>query len=75
MRITVKVKANAKEEKISRMDDGSYAVSVKAPPKEGKANFAVADLLARYFSVPLSQVLLVSGKTSRSKVFEISSRF
>jgi len=74
MRITVKVRANAKEERVTEVDAANFTVSVKAPPKEGKANFAVADALARHFHVPLSCVLLVAGKTSKSKVFEIMGR-
>lgn len=74
MRITVKVKTNAKEERVTELDAASFAVSVKAPPKEGKANFAVAEALARHFQVPLSCVLLIVGKTSKSKVFEIVER-
>ena len=46
-------------------------VKVGAPPEGGRANAAVADLLASTLGVPASGVELVSGATSRSKRFRI----
>lgn len=72
MKIFVKAKPNSKEEKIERTDDAHFTVAVKEPPKEGKANAAIAKLLAGRFKVPVSQVRLVSGFSSKNKIFEIS---
>jgi len=44
---------------------------VKAPAKEGRANWAVARALAEYFKIAPSRVELVSGFSSKEKVFEI----
>lgn len=88
MKIFVRAKAGAKEDKVtppqlklefvspapSQGSDGaSYTVSVKELPKEGRANEAVARLLAKHFNVPRPQVRLVSGATSKRKVFEIKN--
>jgi hypothetical protein len=73
MKITIHTKPNAREEKVVQLDDHTFSVFVKAPPKEGKANFAVAEALARHFGVSLSCVRFVSGKTSRIKVFDVET--
>ncbi len=71
MRIFVKVKPNSKVEKIEKIDETHFSVSVKAPPVEGKANEAVIELIANYFNVPRSRVKIISGFSSRNKVIEI----
>jgi uncharacterized protein (TIGR00251 family) len=71
MKIQVKVKPNSRTEELSREGDG-FIVKVKEPPKEGKANQAVIKLLAEYFSVPQSQVRILSGFRSKNKVVEIA---
>ncbi len=83
MKIVVKAKPNSKIEKVEKLtqptlnfedDDTSldiYKVSIKEPPVDGKANRAVIHALARYFDVAPSLVTLVSGPTSKQKVFEV----
>lgn len=71
MRIFVKVKPAAKEEKVEKIDDTNFKVEVKEPPREGKANAAVTKALASYFDVTQSDVRIVSGFTSRSKIIEV----
>ena len=44
-------------------------IAVQAPPVEGRANSALIEFLAKTFGLPKSQVELVSGELSRSKVF------
>jgi len=50
---------------------GALKVKVAAPPVEGRANEAVAELLARTFGLKVGQVQLVSGESSRSKRFRL----
>ena len=71
MKIQVKVKPNSRTEELSREGD-SFIIKVKEPPKEGKANQAVIKLLAEHFSVPQSQVRILSGFRSRNKVIEVA---
>ena len=71
MRIFVKAKPNAKETKVEETGPAHFTVSVKEPPKEGRANAAIAKALAAYFKVPASNVRLVSGFSSKIKIFEI----
>lgn len=46
-------------------------VSVGAPPQAGRANVAVAELLAEVLGVKADKVKLVSGETNRAKRFEL----
>ncbi len=70
MRIQVRVKPNSKNEEVRR-DGHILLISVKQPPKEGKANQSVIKLLAQHFGVPQSQVRIISGPASRNKIVEI----
>lgn len=72
MKIFVKAKPNAKEKKIVKIDETHFVVSVKEPPIKGPANIAVQKALAEYFKISLSRVILVSGFSSKHKIFEIA---
>jgi uncharacterized protein (TIGR00251 family) len=72
LKIQVKVKPRSKTEDVTKEMDGNvYAVRVKEPPVEGRANRAVLKLLAKYLGVPESRLRIVSGLTSRNKVIEV----
>lgn len=71
MKISVKVKIKAKEEKVRPLGKNNFAVFVKALPIEGRANEAIIKLLAEYFKVPKSSVGIVSGHKSKNKIVEI----
>ena len=71
MKITVKAKPAAREDKIEEQEGGLFVVSVKEPPVKGRANLAIIKLLANYFSVSTSNVRIISGQTSRNKVIEV----
>ena len=72
-RIWVTVKPRAKTEEVRKTDDGQYLASVHAPPQEGKANKALIELLADYFSVPKTSVRIIRGQKGRRKLIEIDS--
>lgn len=71
MRISVKVKTNAKESKVEKTGENEYKVLVNAKPVEGKANEAVREALAEHFGIPRSRVTIILGETSKQKVFDI----
>ena len=71
MRITVRVKPNAKEYKLEKIDTYQFVACVKEPPKENKANKAMIELLSDHFNIPKSQVAIKIGLKSKQKVVEI----
>lgn len=72
MKIFVKAKPNAREEKVEKIDEQNYVVSVKEPPVKGKANQAIRNALAVYFKTSSASVKIVSGFASRNKIIEIN---
>lgn len=83
MRISVKAKPRAKQEKVEQLTQPSlgltgeklemivYKVSVQEPPEGGAANEAIARALAKHFDIAPSRVHLLSGHMSKQKVFEV----
>lgn len=71
MKIQVHVKPRSKVEEVSQNPDGTYTVRVRPPPADGAANIRVIELLSKHFGVPKSQIQLVSGASSRIKLFSL----
>ncbi len=83
MRIIVKAKTKAKINRVERMDQPiinfgaetkgpiNYRVSVKESPVSNKANKEIIKALAEYFNTDISRIILITGQTSKQKLFEI----
>lgn len=71
MKITVKVKPNAKQSKITQNEEGIWIIHLKSPPIDGKANQELISLIAKQFKVTKSQVTIKSGFSGKNKVIEI----
>lgn len=71
MRITIHAKPGAQKNAVEKIDHEEYVVSVKEPPVQGRANKAIIELLADHFGVSKTSVNLISGRTSRQKIFKI----
>lgn len=69
--LPVKAHAGARRNAIEGVHDGSLRVSVTQAPEKGKANKAIAELLAKALKLRKSQLELVSGETSPQKKFLI----
>ena len=70
MRIRVRVHPGARASKTEPRGDELH-VWVRAPPVDGKANVSVIEALAELHNISKSAIRLVSGHTSRTKVFEL----
>jgi uncharacterized protein (TIGR00251 family) len=71
MRITVRVKANARKNEVKQLGGNQFLVSVTAPPVKGKANEKVIEVLAEYFDRPKRCITILRGRTSKDKIVEI----
>lgn len=71
MKIFVFVKPNSKSGGVEKIDEMHFIVRMNVPAKEGKANKRIIELLADYFMVSKSRIMLVSGHVSKEKVFEV----
>jgi uncharacterized protein (TIGR00251 family) len=47
------------------------SVNLSTKPENGKANQELIKVLSEYFSIPMRNITIVSGKTSRTKVVKV----
>ncbi len=71
MKVFIRAQPNSKNEKIEKADETHFTIAVKEPPKNGRANEAIAKVLAEYLGVNRLRVRLISGSSSKRKAFEI----
>jgi len=71
MRIVARVKPNASLNKVIQISENQFEIFTTASAKEGKANKAIIDLLAEFFHLAPSRILLIKGIKSKEKIFEI----
>ncbi|MBK5933818.1 hypothetical protein C8N32_106110 [Rhodovulum imhoffii] len=69
-RISLRVTPKASRNRIAG-EGGHLRAYVTAVPEGGKANAAVAKMLAKALGVPKSRLELVQGQTARDKTFRI----
>jgi uncharacterized protein (TIGR00251 family) len=69
--VPVRAQPGARKNAVVGEHAGSLRVAVSAAPEQGKANEAIAEVLAGALGCRTSRITLLSGKTSRSKRFLI----
>jgi uncharacterized protein (TIGR00251 family) len=72
VRVTPRARRDAIDGLRDTADGPALAVAIKAPAEGGKANAAVAALLAEALGLPKSAVTLAQGGKSRLKTFHIA---
>lgn len=71
LKLRVRVSAGARRsEVVGRLGD-AWKLRVRSAPERGRANDEVTTLLAHTLGLPVRDVRIVSGHTSREKVVEI----
>jgi len=70
MILYVSVKTNAKEEKIEKISDNEYKISLKEKAEKGKANHKLIILLSKEFNISQKQIK-IKTPLSRKKIIEI----
>ncbi len=70
--VTVKPKSSKGGPLVETGPDGAVTIYVREPATEGRANKAVAEVLASHLGVPKSKVALIGGgATARTKRFRV----
>ena len=72
MRIYAKVIPRSSRNEIIKISEGEYRVKITAPPVDGEANLMLVKNLADYFDVAKNQVEIIGGKSSKTKIIEIT---
>ncbi len=70
-RVHVKVVPGAKRSRVVGLLGDRLKIQVAAPPEDGKANAAVAQVLAEALRLDSSRVQLISGATNPRKTFRV----
>jgi uncharacterized protein YggU (UPF0235/DUF167 family) len=71
VRVTVWVRPGSRRPTVGGDHGGALVVAVAEQAERGRATHAAGRALATALGVPSSRVRLVSGPTSRTKVFEV----
>ena len=71
MYVKVVVVPDARKERIRKVGEHAYEISVKEPRMRNLANRRVTELLAATYHVGTKHVRLVAGHRSHGKVFDI----
>lgn len=71
MRIEVRVRPRSGRVHVGGSHDGALVVDVSARAVDSKATDAMLEALAGAFEVPRTDVELLSGRTSQTKVVEV----
>jgi hypothetical protein len=69
--VCVRLKPNAKREKVETDEAGGLRVWVNAPPVEGRANAALIEILSETLDIPKSYLSIKRGLGSKNKVVEV----
>jgi len=69
--LRVKVKPNARERRLERLNDGTWLAQVKAQPVKGRANEELITLIAHHFNLRRSQISIKSGMSGRIKIIQL----
>ena len=72
MILQIRVKANAKTNKVGGLIGDRLIVSVQAPAVDGKANAAIKKVLATHFKLRQKDIEIISGEKSRDKKIRVA---
>ncbi len=72
MYVKVHVYPGMKREQVIKRAQNTYELILKVPAKRNFANVRAREIVADLYAVPLSNVRLVTGHHSPSKIIEIT---
>jgi uncharacterized protein (TIGR00251 family) len=71
MLIHVKVFPGSNKQEIFKKSEDSFEVKVISKPERGMATRETMEILRRYFKVSTSNIRLIKGAHTHSKLFEV----
>ena len=71
VKFSVQVKPNSRKTELIVETDGTLRMNVAAPPSNGKANREIVRWLAKRLRRPSSEVRLIGGLHSRTKIIAV----
>jgi hypothetical protein len=70
--LSIKVVPGSRNDRVAGRYGDGFKVQVSAPPEAGKANRAVAEVIARALGVKVQRVTIVRGHAQPRKMVEIA---
>ncbi|MDR0747786.1 MAG: DUF167 domain-containing protein [Helicobacteraceae bacterium] len=70
----VRVTPNAAKDKFVGVINGEWAIKLRAPALDNKANAALIVFIAKMLSIPKSEVVIRKGERSRRKTVALPDR-
>jgi uncharacterized protein (TIGR00251 family) len=70
-RISVTVQPNSKSPSVTKLTESVFRAAVREPSRDGEANRALIELLARHFGIAKSTIRIVRGHRSRHKLIDL----
>jgi uncharacterized protein (TIGR00251 family) len=71
--LQIRVKPNARQQRLEEQADGTWLAQLRSPPVEGKANVELIALVAAHFKLRRSQVSIRSGASGRMKLVQLEA--
>ena len=70
-RLHIRLQPNARRNEVMGFQDDVLRLRVTAPPREGRANRALLELLSDVLDIPKSRIDILRGHTARDKLVVI----
>ncbi len=71
--LTVKVTPKASKSEVVGWENDQLKIRIKAVPEKGEANEELIRVLADYFDIPKSQISIIRGHKSRTKLVQLEN--
>ncbi len=71
MYLHIRITPKSKKDSIEQIGELRYAVAVKEPAEENRANERMCEIVAEHFSVDRKKIHIVNGHRTRTKLIEI----
>jgi uncharacterized protein YggU (UPF0235/DUF167 family) len=71
MYVRVTVVPGAKRERVSKVKDTEFHITVREPAERNMANTRIRELIAHEFGVSVAKVRLLTGHRSSTKIVDV----
>lgn len=71
MNVKVIITADARKEKIKKVGEHTWQISVKEPAVHNLANTRMREIIAFQYKVPVTHIFIMTGHHSRSKMIRV----
>ena len=68
----ITVKPSSSQEKITKTGDRELTIYLRAKPHDGEANTALIKLLSKHFKIPKTNIKIIRGQKSHTKLIEFN---